>query len=154
MSDKLTILNGRLRVDTCGGPLVLSPKPGGSEPCCCGCKTCFKFKRDRFGSTTPGDIDWRQTFTAPIDLTPPYSVNVDGSVDDVLLKDGQPWPPGTDPNAPAYGFNYTWTENNPSFELAAKDTKGGNIRIDVTVCFMPLNNDPATTTPCAPTVTL
>jgi len=32
---KLTIVNGRLRVNGCGGALVLSPRPGGNNPCCC-----------------------------------------------------------------------------------------------------------------------
>lgn len=155
MSSQLTLIGGKLRVFSAGGPLVLSPKPGGSEPCCCNnCKTCFKFKRDRFGNVTPGTVEHYQTFTAPDDLTPPYKVHISGGVDDVLLKDGQPWPPGTDPNAPAYGFDYTWTESNTSFELAAKDTKGGNIRIDVTVCFMPIGVDTATQELCKPTVTL
>jgi hypothetical protein len=34
--DKLTLINGKLRIDKSGGrELVLSPKPGGDEPCCC-----------------------------------------------------------------------------------------------------------------------
>jgi hypothetical protein len=34
--DKLTLINGKLRIDKSGGrELVLSPKPGGSAPCCC-----------------------------------------------------------------------------------------------------------------------
>jgi hypothetical protein len=32
----LTVLNGRLRVASCGGPLVISDSP--AEPCCCGCR--------------------------------------------------------------------------------------------------------------------
>jgi hypothetical protein len=59
-----------------------------------------------------------------------------GGVDDVLLKDGSPWPPGSDPNGPSYGYNYTWLENNRTFTLAAKDTRGGNIGWDATICFI------------------
>jgi len=33
MANKLTIVNGRLRVDSCGGALVLSPST--EDPCCC-----------------------------------------------------------------------------------------------------------------------
>lgn len=43
MPDTLTLLNGRLRVASCGGPLVLSPKPGTDKPCCCTC-SCEKRK--------------------------------------------------------------------------------------------------------------
>lgn len=123
-----------------------------TEACCCDCKTCFHYIRATLFTAKPGQISHRQTFTAPDWLTPPYTVTIVGGVDDVLLKDGEPWPPGADPDAPAHGFNYSWTEDNSSFELAAKDTKGANIAIEATVCFMPLDSNP--TTQCEPTTEL
>ena len=62
-------------------------------------------------------------------------VFIDGGVDDVLLKDGSPWPPGTDSNSPGYRYTYNWIENNRTFTLAAKDTRGVNIGWGSKICF-------------------
>lgn len=50
----LTVLGGRLRVATCGGPLVLSPNEELDEPCCCeNCDCSPKTYSYNSGNTDP-----------------------------------------------------------------------------------------------------
>lgn len=89
----------------------------------------------------PGQISYTTTVTVPAQFSLPVKIKLVGGVDDVLLKDGEPWPPGTDTNSPAYGYDYTWIENNRSFTLASRDTMGGNIGWSATAYFSDTNVD-------------
>jgi hypothetical protein len=99
------------------------------------CTECVDVFGGARGGAVVGDIDFETVITIPAQFSLPVVVSINGGVDDVLLKDGVPWPPGTDPNAPAYAYSYNWIENNRTFTLAAKDTRTVNIGWSATICF-------------------
>ena len=111
-----------------GGSLIL--KDGklliGDPSCCCCCKRVYHVDCV-LGGANPGDIIAETTVTIPNNFNLPAKVQIVGTVDDVLLKDNQPWPPGRTLNDVAYAFDHTWLENNRSFIIAARDTAGGSI---------------------------
>ena len=156
-STTLTMLNGRIRIDTKSQNLVLSPRPGGSEPCCCDdCKICFYFNdHDGCRDTTPGNIKYVHTIKIPSRFTLPVKVTAVGGVDDVFMLDGDGSVFGQNParfGTPAHAIDYTWTQTEDEFTVAALDTYGGCTGLRFTICIMPLDTTP--TKECEPLTVL
>ena len=112
-------------------------KLGNSEKCCCDCCVkCYSFDCAQLGAAAPGDRAFKKTITIPANFSLPAKVRINGAVDDVLLKDDQPWPPGTLPNSPAYAINnFEWLEDNRTFTLEVVDTQGANIGLTIDICI-------------------
>lgn len=160
MAETLTIVNGRLRVAECGGPLVLSPKPGGNEPCCCGecCidESFFISGISKAPGPCPATVYGEKTITRPAcSGTGPVRVTFYGSVDDELIINGEitepekypftpgcngahliggPPPPGSDKPSAGYSIVLDTT----TFTIAAGDNHGGNTSYNLKICFAPV----------------
>lgn len=90
----------------------------------------------------PGDRAFKKTITIPNNFSLPAKVRIVGSVDDLLVKDNVPWPPGTPAQPPRpYDINYEWLENNRTFTLEAVDVNGTDIRLEIDVCITCKNGD-------------
>ena len=112
-----------------GGKLVVRDgKLGTGQACCCDCCT-HVFELDCLADffAEPGDRAFLTTIEIPPGVGTPAKVKMVGTVDDVLLKDDEPWPPGTEEDAEAYSFDYEWLESNPTFTIEALDTRGDNL---------------------------
>ena len=153
----LTLVNGLLRVDGCGGPLVVSDSA--QDPCCC--KTCKCVD----GVLTQGDtfydqiltytynentgdlgpycsftyIRGEQTITIPNQVPVPVVVVLTGGVNDDLLVNGEvidgehPSPFGSCNGA--HEVNVCFTANSRTFTLATKDNYGFGMNANITIKF-------------------
>jgi hypothetical protein len=120
----------------CEGSYYVPPPPLPPPPPPLVCTECVDVFGGVRGGATVGDIDFETVIAIPPQFSLPVVVSINGSVDDVLLKDGVPWPPGTDSNSAGYAYSYNWIENNRTFTLAAKDTRGVNIGHYTSNCYM------------------
>ncbi len=119
-----------------GKLVVRDGKLGTGQACCCGCCQKIYFVDCLFEGANAGDRAVLNTITIPSRISLPAKIRMVGTVDDVLLKDGEPWPPGTAEDAAAYSFDYTWTEENRSFTIEVLDTEFVNIGLIDTYIYI------------------
>lgn len=148
----LTLLNGLLRVASCGGPLVLSPKSGSSDPCCCDPPACpctsyyeetnYSYTEDT-GSLGPfcsfTYIKGEETITIPSYISLPCTVTLSGDINDDLLLNGDvvgdDRPTGFGSCNGAGYVCHRFVANSRTFTLATKDNYGFGMSANITVRF-------------------
>lgn len=86
MPSLLTVVGGLLRVNGCGGPLVLSPKPGGDEPCCCDeCPTPCALSEGGLNSSNSG---WSIEDKDPLKIPKILPISIDFKFEDASICGG------------------------------------------------------------------
>jgi len=133
MATTLTILNGRLRVDTSGDNyLVLSPKPDSDKPCCCQCgfpafdgsgklyKTAWLVDADDC-HFTPDDFDGNFTCEANCDEPGYNAIVVDSQGGYVAI-----YPVGTRTNVPEAWPIPEAPSNTPTYAAVVIDAACNN----------------------------
>lgn len=157
---ELTVVNGRLRVAGCGGPLVLSPRPGTDQPCCCQFCECIDGVLTEGTNFHPQTLTYNysentgylgpvcsftyirseQTITIPNAISLPVVVVLTGGVNDDLVVNGAviqegKFPFGGSPCNGAHDVNYCFVSNSRTFTLATKDNYGAGMGADITIRF-------------------
>lgn len=162
MPTKLTIINGKLRIDS-GGTKKLVAKPNTGDACCCSCKQVYKMSCTR---STPATYPlcedhryFKTTITLPVSITLPVDISIVGRTDDALLVNDSlfmgpdfPDPAGANICTGVWvveNANKTFTQTDRELTLEIIDTVGiettGNLTITV---------NPSGTTECAPQICL
>jgi len=159
---QLTLINAgsgyKLRLSN-EGKLVLSPKPGGNEPCCCaetcvdGVPNCQNFYSTELEYTYTEDtgnlgafcsftyIKGQQTITIPSEVRLPTVVVLTGPVNDDLVVNGKVIQEGKFPvqyfgicNG-AHEVKYCFKTDSRTFTLATKDNYGFGMNAKIRIRF-------------------
>lgn len=161
----LTIINGGLRVRN--NALVT----GETTPCCCDypdCKQCYCFwnceccdsESPSYSSCSDelvGGLRYLTTITVPDIFPLPVKVVARGEVDDVFVLNSDEYfdqDPTPHTGTTRHDFGYSWTQSSREFTVAALDTRGDCVGMNIEICIYAIDLEYEPEEHCDPVICL